>query len=203
MAFFFRLSCKLARQRPLALFATTVSYAIAHHKIFHALKRLLALSLLMIGSCAYAQSTEPSSPNNSARWYLTVSPYTKHYYPKPIHSYVWLVGIERHDSDNSFMGAAFFNNSFGQDSVYLYPWGQSYPNFWGYEKLTAKWSAGLIYGYVEPWEQKVPLNHNGFSPGFVPALSWKLGSGYEAQVSFPGGAGLMFHLQVPLSAAGN
>ena len=81
--------------------------------------------------------------------------------------------------------------------------GQSYPNFWGYEKLTAKWSAGLIYGYVEPWEHKVPLNHNGFSPGFVPALSWKLGSGYEAQVSFPGGAGLMFHLQVPLSAAGN
>ena len=100
------------------------------------------------------------------------------------------------------MGAAFFNNSFGQNSVYLYPWGQSYPNFWGYEKLTAKWSAGLIYGYVEPWEHKVPLNHNGFSPGFVPALSWKLGSGYEAQVSFPGGAGLMFHLQVPLSAAG-
>ncbi|MFM2109011.1 MAG: hypothetical protein RLZZ513_2079, partial [Pseudomonadota bacterium] len=27
--------------------------------------------------------------------------------------------------------------------------------------------------------------------------------GYEAQVSFPGGAGLMFHLQVPLSAARN
>jgi hypothetical protein len=163
-----------------------VSYATAQHKLPHALKRLVALSLLIIGSCSHAQSTEPSLANNSARWYLTVSPYTKHYYPKPIHSHVWLVGIERHDTDNSFMGAAFFNNSFGQNSVYLYPWGQSYPN----------------YGYVEPWEHKVPLNHNGFSPGFVPALSWKLGRGYEAQVSFPGGAGLMFHLQVPLSAAG-
>jgi hypothetical protein len=33
-------------------------------------------------------------------------------------------------------------------------------------------------------------------------LSWQLGSGYEAQVSFPGGAGLMFHLQVPIFASG-
>jgi hypothetical protein len=100
-----------------------VSYAIAQSITPHALKRLVALGLLMIGSCSYAQSTEPSLANKSARWYLTVSPYTKHYYPKPIHSFVWLVGIERHDTDNSFMGAAFFNNSFGQDSVYLYPWG--------------------------------------------------------------------------------
>jgi hypothetical protein len=155
---------------------------------------------LMLCSATASAEAEFSAAKESARWYLTLSPYTKHYYPKPIHKYVWLSGIERYDADNSFMGAAFFNNSFGQPSVYLYPWGQVYPNFWGYEKLTAKWSAGLIYGYVDPWEHKVPLNYNGFSPGFVPALSWKLGSGYEAQVSFPGGAGLMFHVQVPLRA---
>jgi hypothetical protein len=154
---------------------------------------------MLCSATANAESAGAAA-NESSRWYLTLSTYTKHYYPKPIHKYVWLVGIERYDADNSFMGAAFFNNSFGQPSVYLYPWGQVYPNFWGYEKLTAKWSAGLIYGYVDPWEHKVPLNYNGFSPGFVPALSWKLGSGYEAQVSFPGGAGLMFHVQVPLSA---
>jgi hypothetical protein len=130
----FSYSClgKLARSRRPALFATIVSYATAQHKLPHALKRLVALSLLIIGSCSHAQSTEPSVANDSARWYLTVSPYTKHYYPKPIHSHVWLVGIERHDTDNSFMGAAFFNNSFGQNSVYLYPWGQSYPNFWSH-----------------------------------------------------------------------
>jgi len=164
---------------------------------------LLGLCLWLIASSSHAQSSKAAAPDDGARWALTVSPYTKHYYPKPIHSYVWLVGIERYDADDSVMGVAYFNNSLGQDSVYIYPWGQVYPNFWGYEKLTAKWSAGLIYGYVKPWEHKVPFNYNGFSPGFVPALSWKLGSGYEAQVSFPGGAGLMFHLQVPLSAARN
>ena len=184
-------------------------HPILHHCCLFSCSRFLLASCLVF--CSSLPHAEPavealSAPlsadqgKESARWYLTLSPYTKHYYPKPIHKYVWLAGIERYEADNSFMGAAFFNNSFGQPSVYLYPWGQVYPNFWGYEKLTAKWSAGLIYGYVDPWEHKVPLNHNGFSPGFVPALSWKLGSGYEAQVSFPGGAGLMFHVQVPLSA---
>ncbi len=111
---------------------------------------------------------------------------------------MWLIGLEKVAPDNRLMGAAYFNNSFGQPSVYIYLWGQVYPKLWGYEKLTGKWSAGLIYGYVDPWENKVPFNMNGFSPGFVPAMSWQLGDGYEAQVSFPGGAGLMFHLLVPL-----
>jgi hypothetical protein len=95
------------------------------------------------------------------------------------------------------MGAALFRNSFGDPTVYLYPWGKSYPNFLGVERLTAKWSAGLIYGYVGKWEDRVPFNHNGFSPGFVPALTWKLGGGYEALLIFPT-TNLMFGLQIPL-----
>ena len=149
---------------------------------------------------ALSSATSFAEEASLARWNLTISPFTQHYHPKPEHKYVWLVGIERVDRDNSLMGVSYFNNSFGQNSVYIYPWGQVYPRLWGIEKLTGKWSAGLIYGYRPPYEDKVPLNHNGYSPGFVPALSWQLGSGYEAQVSFPGGAGLMFHLQVPIFA---
>ncbi len=158
-------------------------------------------SCLLLGSPA-ARADDQASPatDASAKWSLTLSPFTQHYHPKPEHRYVWLVGIERVDTDHSLMGVAFFNNSFGQDSVYIYPWGQTYPHLWGHEKLTGKWSAGLLYGYTGKYEDKVPFNHNGFSPGFVPALSWALGSGYEAQVSFPGGSGLMFSLQVPLFA---
>jgi len=163
--------------------------------------RHLCTSLLaMFSIAAHADDAQTNAPDaSSVRWNLTLSPFTQHYHPKPEHEYVWLVGIERVDTDNSLMGVAYFNNSFGQDSVYIYPWGQTYPRLWGYEKLTGKWSAGLIYGYVKPYENKVPLNSNGYSVGFVPALSWALGSGYEAQVSVPGGAGLMFHLQVPLN----
>lgn len=159
------------------------------------LKTLLMSVCVLLGSVARAD--EDNAP---LRWNLTLSPFTQHYHPKPEHKYVWLAGIERVDTDHSLMGVAFFSNSFGQESVYIYPWGQTYPHLWGYEKLTGKWSAGLIYGYTGKYEDKVPFNHNGYSPGFVPALSWALGSGYEAQVSFPGGSGLMFHLQVPLFA---
>ena len=158
-----------------------------------------ALLLAALEACA-DDVTAPAAAASAAKWQLTLSPFTQHYHPKPEHHYVWLVGIERIGTDNSLMGVAYFNNSFGQDSVYIYPWGQTYPRLWGFEKLTGKWSAGLIYGYTGKYEDKVPFNHNGYSPGFVPALSWALGSGYEAQVSFPGGAGLMFNLQVPLFA---
>ncbi len=159
-----------------------------------------ALAMSVCCGIASANDAATSSPTAPAdRWLLNLSPFTQHYHPKPVHEYVWLVGVEKIAPDNSLMGAAYFNNSFGQPSVYLYPFGQVYPKLWGIEKLTGKWSAGLLYGYVDPWEHKVPFNVNGFSPGFVPALSWQLGEGYEAQVSFPGGAGLMFHWLVPLS----
>lgn len=141
----------------------------------------------------------PPLPATTGNWYLSVSPYMHHWYPKPEHRHVWLLGIERYDADNSVMGFAYFQNSYGDPTVYAYPWGRAYPNFLGVEKLTAKWSAGLLYGYVGEWKDKVPFNHNGFSPGVIPALSWKLGNGYEAQVALPS-FNLMFQLQIPLRA---
>jgi len=138
----------------------------------------------------------------SANWYFNLSPYTHHWYDRPEHRPVFLAGVERYDPDNSLMGFAVFQNSFGDPSAYIYPWGQSYPNFLGFDKLTAKWSAGLLYGYVGRWEREVPFNHNGFSPGFVPAVSWKLGNGFEAQLSIPA-ANVMFHLLVPFNPRTN
>lgn len=140
----------------------------------------------------------PQQPLTTGNWYLSVSPYMHHWYPKPEHRHVWLLGIERYDADNSVMGFAVFRNSYGDPTAYAYPWGQNYPNFLGIEKLTAKWSAGLLYGYVGQWKDKVPLNYNGFSPAIIPALSWKLPSGYEAQIALPS-FNVMFQLQIPLS----
>ena len=66
-------------------------------------------------------------------------------------------------------------------------------------RFAARNSVGPLYGYVGEWKDKVPFNHNGFSPGVIPALSWKLGNGYEAQVALPS-FNLMFQLQIPLRA---
>lgn len=154
-----------------------------------------------IGSDEASTKPLPAAPSTTGDWYLNFSPYTHHRKPKPEHEDVVLLGIERNDPDNSLMGAALFRNSYGDPTIYLYPWGKTYPNFLGFEKLSAKWSAGLLYGYVGQWENKVPFNHNGFSPGFIPALSWKLGGGYEAQLIFPT-TNLMFGLQIPLRIGG-
>ena len=34
-------------------------------------------------------------------------------------------------------------------------------------------SAGVLYGYKEPYEDKVPFNHHGISPGVVGAVGWE------------------------------
>jgi hypothetical protein len=163
---------------------------------------LLSTALVVPGAfAADAPSSQalPAQPLTTGKWYLTISPYMHHWYPKPEHENVWLLGIERYDADNSLMGFSYFRNSFGDPTIYTYPWGQAYPNFLGVEKLTAKWSAGLLYGYVDEWKDKVPFNRNGFSPAIIPALSWKLGGGYEAQIALPR-FNVMFQLQIPLSS---
>ena len=55
-----------------------------------------------------------------------------------------------------------------------------------YVKLTG----GLLYGYKEPYENKVPYNHNGYAPGLVPALGYKWDR-WSTQVSLLGNAALM------------
>ena len=50
----------------------------------------------------------------------------------------------------------------------------------------------LMYGYVAPYEDKVPLNRNGFSPAVIPALGYKLNEHDSVQMKVLGTAGLMF-----------
>ena len=128
---------------------------------------------------------------------LMYSPFTHHFSPSDEHRYVWLVGLERERADGRLSGITYFSNSFGQPSTYIFPWGQTYRNLGGVQGLFAKWSGGLLYGYVAPYENKVPLNVNGFSPAIIPSVGFEQ-NGYGAQLNFLGTAGLMFQLNIPL-----
>lgn len=128
---------------------------------------------------------------------LMYSPYTYHFSKSNEHRYVWLVGVEREREDGRLSGITYFSNSFGQPSTYIFPWGQSYRNIGGISGLFAKWSGGLLYGYVEPYENKVPLNVNGFSPAIIPSIGYEK-QGYGAQLNFLGTAGLMLQFNIPL-----
>jgi hypothetical protein len=128
---------------------------------------------------------------------LMYAPFTHHYSPSDEHRYVWLVGVERERADGRLSGITYFSNSFGQPSTYIFPWGQSYRNLGGVQGLFAKWSGGLLYGYVDPYENKVPLNVNGFSPAIIPSLGFER-NGFGAQVNFLAAAGLMLQFNIPL-----
>ena len=133
------------------------------------------------------------SSKSGDRLNLLVSPYTAHFHPSDEHEHVWLVGLERERANGALAGAAFFSNSFGQESAYIFPW-----NVLDQPKLYVKWTAGLLYGYTGKYEHKVPLNHGGFSPAIVPAMGWEFSSGHQIQLNLLGLNGMMLQFTQPL-----
>jgi len=78
-------------------------------------------------------------------------------------------------ADRSLVGLALFDNSFGQFSQYAY-FGQEWDlrQFAGgtfYVNVTA----GLVHGYKDQFEDKIPLNQLGVAPAIVPTLGWRTG----------------------------
>ena len=159
----------------------------------------IAAALIVAYLCGpvWAQTETAAQAAPSSKMKLQLSPYTLHFTQDDEHKDVLMVGLEREHASGKLDGAVFFTNSFGQPTVYLYPWGQVYHSIWGVKPLSFKWTAGLLYGYKEPYENKVPLNHNGFSPGAIIALEYEFQSGWSAQVDMLGTAGLMFQLNMP------
>jgi hypothetical protein len=127
------------------------------------------------------------------------SPYSYHFSQDPDHEPVVMVGIERAYPNAKVDGFALFTNSFGQPTIYVYPWGGTYKSIAGIEHLTFKWTAGLMFGYREPYEDKVPLNYKGLSPVVIPALVYEFKPGWSGQLNILGTAGVMFQLNAPFN----
>lgn len=139
------------------------------------------------------------SKKEGDRYYVGFAPYTHHYHRSTEHKYVWLIGLERERTDSAIAGITFFSNSFGQSSTYIYPWGQVYRELFGHPPLYAKLSAGLLYGYRIPFEDKVPLNYNGFSPGAVATIGWEFEGRKQVDLNFLGTSAVMLKLTLPLN----
>lgn len=122
-----------------------------------------------------------------------VSPYSLHYHHSEEHRRVFMLGLQRHAPGGLLLGATWFRNSFGQPSAYVYA-GRRFDNFTPYPALFAEVTGGVLYGYKPPFEDKVPLNRNGFSPGAVLSLGWQFTPMYSAQLNFLGNSALMLQL---------
>lgn len=139
----------------------------------------------------FLEGTE--SPATNTR--IIASPYTLHWSYSPNHRPTRMFGGEKQYADGLVLGAAYFSNSFGQDSGTIYrgrrlnPWSSS-------EKLYLQWTAGLMYGYKPPYNDEVPLNFRGFSPLIVLSLGWQFTPRYSLQLNTLGTAAVMFQLSM-------
>ena len=135
-------------------------------------KALRVLLLLMLIAPISAQAEE--NWYNVDHFYLQGGTYV-HFQSSDDHtgSNV-LVALEAFNNNDWLAGLALFDNSFGQFSQYLYL-GKNW-NFDGsFDGFHAKLTAGIIHGYTDEFEDKIPFNKNGFAPGLVPSVGYKKG----------------------------
>jgi hypothetical protein len=126
------------------------------------------------------------------RYELFFSPYTRHWTPSDEHKPVYALGFTQRLPNDRSCGFSLFRNSFGQPSGYAYlgkTWNGLLP---GIPRLYGSVTAGVLFGYVDRYEGKVPANNHGFSPGLIPALGYRITPAWSVELQLLGSAGLMF-----------
>lgn len=167
----------------------------------HRLSRtiVLALPLLWPGfspaQTIAPQAVEPRAPamgdaSAAQPLTLTVAPVVYHWRDDPEHKYAFVISLEQYLDRQRLVGLALFRNSFGQPSAYAYA-GYDWQDFLGEPRLSLKVSAGIIYGYTGEYADKVPLNWNGFSPGLIPSLGYKVSARGSVNLMLLGTAGVV------------
>lgn len=137
--------------------------------------RLLVLAGLFVLAPAHADEATSQGAESAwgiNGWNLQTSLYTFHFHPDPDHvNNQRMIDLELRFNNDWLAGFSHFDNSFGQPSQLLYA-GKTWPLYhspnW-YVKLIG----GLLHGYKEPYEDKIPLNQLGIAPAIVPSLGFK------------------------------
>ena len=153
---------------------------------------LVAVGCFTSNVHAQAPAAVEAAPSGDI-WRVMGSAYTFHFSRNPNHRHVYMLGLEKQDADKIIVGGTAFTNSFGQPSAYLYV-GQRFDKLTSHDPLFVQVTAGLLYGYKPPYENKVPFNYKGFSPGAVLSVGWQFTPMVSAQVNFLGNSALMFQV---------
>lgn len=158
--------------------------------------RAAALALLLPAGAAWALNVCPGwndpLPLGEARHEVFVSPHTHHWTPDPEHERVVAISLSRRLPNDRTCGISLFTNSFGQPSAYVFAAKTWAGAIRGWPQVYVSASAGIIYGYVGQYKNKVPLNVGGFSPVVVPALGYRLSDRTALELQLLGNAALMF-----------
>jgi len=76
-------------------------------------------------------------------------------------------------ADRTTIGAAIFNNSFGQPCQYVFAGPE-----WDLMPLQSGWlfanvTAGALHGYTGEYQDKIPFNRFGTAPAAIPSIGWR------------------------------
>lgn len=145
------------------------------------------------GAKAEASEKADADKKSGGKLMIQYAPNTIHWNYSIDHAkQSWLVGAEYIWNSNWLVGFSYFNNSFDQKCQLVYG-GYSWKLF-GTPKSHAylKVGGGLIIGYREPYENKIPVNSkDGIGLGVIPALGYQY-ERFNVQMNVLGTAGLMF-----------
>ncbi len=169
---------------------------------------LCSTSVFAQNAASVADTKAANSTSDAGKWTIYGSPYTLHFSdavkekdnePDDIkHSYVWAVGAEKMLDERYLAGASFFSNSFGQPSQYVYV-GAKFRPIDTHPKLFTKITGGILHGYKEPYDKKIPINtKNGWGIGATLSAGWDFNKNFGAQLNMLGTAGLMLQLNYTL-----
>jgi len=150
--------------------------------------RLAVAAHLTTSTAAGAAETDLLSPGDVIM--IQAAPKVIHFDPSDEHvKYSWLVGVEWQRASRWLAGYSYFNNSFDQKCHYLYG-GKSWPLGENNSNWYLKLTGGVIIGYKDPYEDKLPINSNGVGPVIIPALGYKFNR-FNVQANLLGANGLM------------
>ena len=110
---------------------------------------------------------------------------------------MYLAALAKVDERGWMAGGAAFRNSFGQPCTYIFA-GRKYVQPWGWDRVYWSWTAGIVYGYKPPYDDKVPIHFGDFSLGFIPTVGYQLTKNVSAELALIGTAGLMFNIALAL-----
>ncbi|MFL6580633.1 MAG: hypothetical protein ACJ8G2_07820 [Burkholderiales bacterium] len=107
------------------------------------------------------------------RGMVQISPYVYHRVDNTDHNqYPRLFGLEYESAGHWLLGGVAFRNSYYQDSAFVYGgkrWFLDSTDQHFYVKL----AVGLVYGYKEPYDDRLPVNHDGYGLGIAPTLGYQ------------------------------
>jgi hypothetical protein len=144
----------------------------------------------LFGSLKSGLADENSAPVGESRLTLQISPYVYHIHHGVHNDVPRLIGLEWEPPGSSLeYGAAYFRNSFYQDSGYVYVGKRWFAEDSG-QGFFLNVTGGIMWGYRGENADKVPFNHHGVGLAIVPAVGYQYRS-FNTQLVLLGAAALM------------